>query len=153
MPRTPRAANGGRSRSLPAEVPAPTSAAARKAAIVEVVRKLGLHPYRAALSVGVPSTTFYRYVDDDEQFRDDLAEAEALFERRMVAAIEHDAISSKSWRAKLELLSRRFPDRWGERQKLDMTIEGFVRTGFESLSDDELDARLAELRDIQEPVS
>jgi hypothetical protein len=61
----------------------------------------------------VPSSTYYRFVDEDEAFRDAIAEAEAIFEKRLVASILHDGIALKSWRAKLELLSRRFPDRWG----------------------------------------
>ena len=149
---TPRGASAGRARSLPADLPAPSRAADRKKAIVETVRKTGMHPYRAALSVGVPSSTYYRFVDDDEAFRDAIAEAEATFERRLVVSILSDGIALKSWRAKLELLSRRFPDRWGLREKLDLSVEGAIRTGLEDMPDDELDARLAELRKLTEPV-
>ena len=153
MARTPRGASRDRSHPAPDTLPAPTQPEMRKKAIVEAVRKTGLHPYRAALSVGVPSSSYYRMVDDDEAFRDAIAEAESIFERRLVVSILNDGVTLKSWRAKLELLARRFPDRWGERQKLDMTIESFSKTGFEGLSDDELDARLAELRTEQEAVS
>jgi hypothetical protein len=34
-------------------------------------------------------------------------------------------------------------------ERLDMRIDGLVRAGFEDLSDDDLDARLAELRSAQ----
>lgn len=69
------------------------------------------------------ASTYYEWADADPAFRDQIAEAEAIFERRMAAVIVTNAISLRSFRAALAFLERRFPDRWGDRTRLDLKVD------------------------------
>jgi len=128
-------------------LPAGSDRGTRKQVVVDTVRASGLTPRQAALSVGVSASTFYEWADADPVFRGQIAEAEAIFERRMAAVIVTNAVSLRSFRAALAFLERRFPDRWGDRTRLDLTLERPSREDEidAALTDEELQRRLREL--------
>jgi hypothetical protein len=122
----PPNANGTRSRSSSTPVttmtlPPGASAAARKEAICEVIRRTGLHPLHAARSVGVSSSAYYRLVEGDQDFRDEIDAATSTFARHMAAVVARAAVTLGSWRAAAFWLERRLPDLYGPR--LDLSIE------------------------------
>jgi hypothetical protein len=138
-----QSANGASSRSSTpsdlAKLPAGASAAARKTAIVEVIRRTGLHPLHAARSVGVSSSAYYRMVEGDPAFRDDIDSATSLFARRMAGVVATAAASLHSWKAAAWWLERRLPDLYGAR--LDLRVA-------DASIEDELEASTtAEFRD------
>ena len=70
--------------------------------------------------------------------------AAGRFEAAIVGSILKDAVSLKSWRAKVALLQARYPQ-WNPVQKVDMSVEQDRPSPFEELSDEELDTRMDEL--------
>jgi hypothetical protein len=80
--------------------------------------------------VGVSYTTYYRWVDlgrkDTEkgkesifhEFYDALKKAEAAREASWVMAINNDP----SWQSKAWMLERRYPDRWGQKNRLTADV-------------------------------
>ena len=109
-------------------VPPDASAETRKGAVIEAVRRVGLSPRSAALSCNVAASTFYGWMDGDEEFRDAIAVAERQFERSMLLVVVSAAVRRRSWRAAIAVLERRFSDLWTP--KLDVAVEA------KSLEDD-----------------
>jgi hypothetical protein len=141
---------------------------ARKAAVLAAIRTTGLIPYRAALSVGVAASTYYWWLDNDSDFVEKVAGAEAVFERRM-AAIAVRSASQGSWQSALHVLERRFPERWGPHSRVDLRVDepdeedrmddryptaealeeaiaANRRAAIDNMTDEDLDALLAERR-------
>jgi hypothetical protein len=124
MTADPQEVRGRRSRpaspSAVAKLPAGATPDARKAAIVAVIERTGLHPLHSARSVGVSAASYYRYVDGDPEFRDQIDAATSLFARRMAAVVATAAASLHSWKAAAWWLERRLPDLYGPR--LDLRV-------------------------------
>jgi hypothetical protein len=140
--------NGARSRSSPAPVltlPPGATADARKEAIVEVIRRTGLHPMHAARSVGVSSSAYYRLVEGDPDFRDEIDAATSLFARRMAAVVATAAASLHSWKAAAWWLSRRLPEIYGDRLDLSIEEKPIESEIEEHYSEDQIAERLREL--------
>lgn len=148
--RNPPAANGRGLQKLPPGA----GPEARKAMILKLIETRGLRPRQAALAAGVPSSSFYVLVDGDGGFRSEIEMAEARFESLMVGSIVRDGISLRSWRAKLELLRARFPDRYGERLDLHVKDETEEDRLDEAYPGDALDDRFRALvSEAQERLS
>lgn len=89
----------------------------------------GLHRAEAAVRAGITPTTLTRWLDMGARtstgpcrdLLDAVVAAETAFEYKLIQTIEK-AGEAGEWRASLELLKRRFPDRWGDRQRIDMTV-------------------------------
>lgn len=91
----------------------------------------GLSHAQAARYAGIAPATFAKWIkrgerasgrsERDAPYRDlvrILEVAEAQLERALVVAIKTAAFGG-DWRAAEALLKRRFPDRWGDRQRID----------------------------------
>jgi hypothetical protein len=140
-PRSPSGAPSGAVRVVPPEA----SPEKRKAAVVETVRRVGLSPRSAALSVGVAASTFYDWMDLDESFREQIAVAERQFERAMLLVIVSSAVKTRSWRAAMAVLERRFPDLWTPRLNVSVEPQSLEDELDANLSDEQLEGRLREL--------
>jgi hypothetical protein len=82
-------------------------------------------------------------------FRDRVAVAERQFERSMALVVAHAAVKTKSFRAAIAFLERRFPDLWVVRQRLDLTVEdpSLEDVMAETMTDAELRDELERLAD------
>ena len=87
--------------------------------MIALIETRGLKPRQAALAAGIPSSSWYDLVDADPELQSDCERAAARFESALVGSILRDAISLKSWRAKLALLQAAAPW-WTPTQKLDI---------------------------------
>jgi hypothetical protein len=129
------------------KLPPEATPEARKKAVLRLIETRGLRPRQAALAAGVGSSTYYDWLDGDREFVSAIEMSEAKFESAMVGSIVHDGLTLRSWRAKLELLERRFPDRYG--QRVDLTIDD--RSSVDELDEryptqEALDGAIADLR-------
>jgi len=82
-------------------------------------------------SVGIGKTTFYRWLSLGEKattgvyrdFWNAIKKAEAIAETRYLGVIR-DAANSGNWTAAAWYLERRYPDRWGKKDRMDVTSGG-----------------------------
>jgi hypothetical protein len=93
---------------------------ARQEALLAAI-EIGTTRKGAAAAAGVDEKTLYRWLERPE-FRERMREAEGRFELAMVRRVRMAAVKG-SWQAALTLLARRLPETWGERQRVDMTVE------------------------------
>ena len=97
----------------------------QQAGIVELIRR-GRSRQVAADAVGVHRTTIMRWAMTDEAFAAKLLQAEAEFKGVLLDSILKAALNTKnpgSWVASMTLLERRFPAEFGQRARLDVTID------------------------------
>lgn len=106
--------------------------------------------------LGIAETTWYRWLDEGKtessglkkEFRERIKSAESHGEIRNVQIIQKAA--SKSWQASAWYLERKFPERWGRKDRLDAEFQhrGEVSTNnpFEGLTTEEL-KKIAGLED------
>lgn len=120
----------------------------RRVAILRALRA-GMHRGQAAIAAGISPSTFSRWLEQGERDGDGkcgelyhaVIAAEMACEYSLVASMQRAAVTD--WRAAEALLKRRYPDRWGDRQRLDLASvedEEFrrLRAQFPELSDDEI---------------
>lgn len=96
-----------------------------RARLVEGILE-GLPRSQAATYAGISPSAFARWMQRGERSRSGpehdlvriIAVAEAQLEKLLVASIRKAAYAG-DWRAAEALLKRRFPDRWGDRQRID----------------------------------
>lgn len=100
-------------------------------AICSYVRK-GNYVETAAVAAGISKDTLYTWLKEGAKapvgspfrdFSDALGQAVAESETRLVDRVENRAVEGDI-RADLWRLERRFPDRWGQRGRLEVTGEG-----------------------------
>jgi hypothetical protein len=127
-----------------------TRATRRRQAAVLANVSIGMTRRRAAAAADVPFSTLYEWLEAPE-FRERVEKAEGEFERRMVGVILSAAFRTRSWRAALAILERRFPE-WAARQRLEVTAEP-RRDPFAEMSVDELRVERARLASIIEEAS
>ncbi|GEO26677.1 hypothetical protein AAC03nite_24620 [Alicyclobacillus acidoterrestris] len=83
----------------------------------------------ACAASGISTTTFYRWLEQGEkaksgiyrEFRDAYKQAEAVAEMKRVKTIQ-DAADLGDWRAALAYLERRYPDRWGRKDRVQADV-------------------------------
>jgi transposase len=98
--------------------------------VVEAI-SLGCHLDAAAAHAGISRTTFWRWMQIGEEakrgpFRDfynAVRAAEARLEVVLTGKLRTAA--DRDWRANLEFMARRFPERWGtkDRHQVDVTVD------------------------------
>lgn len=98
-----------------------------QAIIVEHI-KAGNYQYVAAEAAGIDIATFHRWIERGtgegarepyRAFCEALTRAERESERALVGHWRLHA--SKDWRAARDLLARRFPERWADQRKLEVS--------------------------------
>jgi transposase len=101
---------------------------ARRRAIIESLRA-GNHPRVAAQVNGVAERTLQEWLQKGRtdgaepryrQFVADVEEAEAFAEAESLGKWR----ASDDWRAHMEYLARKHPERWAKRQNVDVTSKG-----------------------------
>ena len=98
-------------------------------AIVDAVRA-GNYAETAAMAAGITPATFYNWTARGREakqgiyfeFLDAIEKAKASAEIRDVALIERAA--TDTWTAAAWMLERKFPARWGRREKLEVAGDG-----------------------------
>ena len=103
--------------------------------ICEAIR-MGVPVIVACRSVGITTDTYYRWLKYGKErkskiysdFSDALEEAEAEAEKRLAQILYQFSFSD--WRAALEILKRRFRDRWSD--NIELTHEGNIKFDFVS---------------------
>lgn len=108
--------------------------------------QLGMYQEQAALMAGISRGTFFRWMERGlkggnqntryREFRDAVEKARAEAEARKLRAI-HIAADNGTWQAAAWWLERSFPDRWGRRDKVEVT----------HITEDMLDAEIRRLED------
>jgi hypothetical protein len=90
----------------------------------------GCYVETACTLVGVDESTYYRWLEKGEkgqqpyrEFRDAVKKAEAKVEELAVGTILRQGLDPKNpnWVALMTFLERRFPGRWGRRNRIDMS--------------------------------
>lgn len=97
--------------------------------LVEGVLK-GLGHAQAARLAGISPQTFERWIAKGEEAMSGaerelvllIQAAEAQLEKELVDVMRTAATEAKDWRAAEALLKRRFPDRWGDRGRVDVRV-------------------------------
>ena len=87
----------------------------------------------ACQAVGIGKSTFYswlKHAETDEKprkiyvdFMDTIKKAEAQSESKYLGVIR-DAANGGTWQASAWWLERRYPEKWGRREKVDLTSGG-----------------------------
>lgn len=87
-----------------------------RAELLKLIR-IGLADIDACNSVGVGTSFFYQWIQDDLEFAEEImrARGEAVAALHAKVAIA----GSEDWRASAWLLSRRYPERYAERRIID----------------------------------
>ena len=121
----------------------------------EAVREQLLANLREAMSVraacalsGVGKSTFYGWVNDDEEFADDVEAAKRFSEAVMISRIKALGEEKGDWRSYAWLLERRFPDEWSAKREIELNQT--VNDGGAALvvqMIEQTDQRLLEIRD------
>lgn len=93
---------------------------ARVATILDAIR-LGNDKKVAAVAAGVGQSTFYRWLEDHQEFREAIEKAEADAETRKVGIISTAA--EDTWTAAAWWLERKHPDRWARRPEAPTLVQ------------------------------
>ena len=112
--------------------------------ILDVIRA-GNYKVIAARAAGINPDTFYEWMKTKPDFSDAIKKAQAEGECRNVAIIAQAA--QKQWQAAAWNLERQYPERWGQRQKIEHSgkiahsskAQAYTREQRETLARIELD--------------
>jgi hypothetical protein len=87
--------------------------------------RLGLSRTIAANAVGISKTTITNWAARSEPFRAQLEQAEAEAERTLIGLIVGAAAKKlpTSWQAAAWILERTRPDRYGQRSRVDLSLD------------------------------
>lgn len=99
----------------------------RREAILNALRA-GNTRRAAAAFAEVDQNTFYRWLDDDGTFRDDVVKAEGDAEVRFLTQVAK-AATNGTWTAAAWWLERRHPEDYALRQRIDSRMELTGRDG------------------------
>lgn len=76
----------------------------------------------AAELAGVDESTFYEWKKTKSKFSKSLRRAQKRYKDKLLKLLHGAATAKQDARTALEILARRYPDEWGERLKLEHTI-------------------------------
>lgn len=96
---------------------------ARQALAVEAI-EAGVTYADAAACAGIAESTWHMWMKRSPAFREAIAAASARVELRCLQIINEAMV--KDWRAAAWFLERRFPERWGNRQQVDVAHGGEI---------------------------
>jgi len=123
----------------------------------EAVREELLANLREAMSIkaacalsGVGKSTFYDWVNNDDEFAADVEAAKRFSEAVMVSRVKALGEEKADWRAYAWLLERRFPEEWTAKREIELNQT--VNDGGAALvvqMIEQTDMRLLEMRDGQ----
>lgn len=99
----------------------PQTLAELKAAI-----KGGLHPRSAAMSIGIPESTFYDWKAEHAAFAAAINEAISDLKAELAGVVKGAALDG-NWAAAMTLLERLYPDEYGRKDRVQHAHAGQVR--------------------------
>ncbi|MFP5116088.1 hypothetical protein ACSU64_27655 [Bacillaceae bacterium C204] len=81
--------------------------------------------------LGIGTTTWYRWMQEGEvaksglkrEFRDVVKKAEAEAEIRLITDLQKIAETDQKWQALAWMLERKYPDRWGRKDKVSADVQ------------------------------
>ena len=77
----------------------------------------------AVLLAGITTSTYYRWLESDEKFSEEIAQAHRFFEAIAISRIKQAATDRMDWKAWAWMLEKRYPDDYGKRQELQVKTE------------------------------
>jgi hypothetical protein len=106
----------------------PRSWAEKTALVVEAIEESGVSRRAAAAIAGIPESSFYLRMTQDEEFRAAVFQAEANLEAGPAKNLKRLAESDKQGAhiAAAIYLERRFPRDWAKRDHLDVEVNGRI---------------------------
>ena len=81
----------------------------------------------AALMSSVSESTFHRWKKEDHEFAEQVETARLRAEAKIFYEMKEAIEQARDWRGYAWLLERRFPERWGARRQVDMTVSDHRR--------------------------
>lgn len=87
--------------------------------------------------LGIGTTTWYRWLQEGEQassglkreFRDAVKKADSEAEIRLVTDLQKIAGENKQWQGIAWMLERKYPDKWGRKDRIAANIEHTGKNG------------------------
>jgi len=122
-PRADRGSQGSRDSIAP-----PRSWAEKTAIVVEAIEESGVSRRAAAAIAGIPESSFYLRMQQDEEFAAAVFQAEANLEMGPARNLKRLAESDKQGAhiAAAIYLERRFPRDWAKRDRLEVDVRGRI---------------------------
>ena len=90
--------------------------------VLEALRQ-GMHRNKAANAAGLHHQTLYNWIETRPAVRTQVEQAEAEHIQSRLALIDKAAQTPQNWTAAAWSLERRYPELFGQRQKVDITID------------------------------
>ena len=117
--------------------------------IVQFIRA-GNYIRTACLACGIDEATYFNWMKWGKQantgvffeFFKALKKAEAEAEARLVTQV--NLAGPKNWQAAMTMLERKFPERWGKRDKVDVTSGGHAIKGYIGISPEDWDKEVSD---------
>lgn len=95
----------------------------------QVVRETLLENLRTGMTVeaaytqaGVSQRTYFRWMEDDEKWTEEVAAAIRFSEAVLLSKLDRCAEEKSDWRAYAWRLSRRFPKSYGDQKQVDLNV-------------------------------
>ena len=108
----------------------------------------------AYTQAGVSERTYYRWIEEDEAWAQEVETAKRFSEAVMVSRLKGLAEEKGDWRGYAWLLERRFPEQWSAKQEIELNQT--VNDGGAALvvqMIEQTDQRLLEIRDDRDEQS
>lgn len=99
---------------------------------------------------GVGESTFYKWIEDDPEWAEEVDAAKRFSEPVMVSRLKSLAEEKGDWRGYAWLLERRFPEQWSAKQEIELNqtvSDGGAALVVQMI--EQTDQRLLEIRDEQ----
>ena len=74
----------------------------------------------AYILAGISERTYYRWIEEDEEWAQEVEMAKRYSEAVMVAKVQRMSEEKGDWRGIMSLLKHRFPDEYGDRQQIEL---------------------------------
>ena len=84
--------------------------------------RMGMTIEAAHTLAGVSETTYYRWIEEDEKWAEEVAAANCYGEAVMLTKLDRCAEERSDWRAYAWRLSRRFPKSYGDLKQVDLNV-------------------------------
>jgi len=84
--------------------------------------RTGMSVDAACTQSSISRSTYYRWIEEDEEFAEEVEAAKDFSEAVLLESIRYQGEAKQDWRAAAWILERRFPDRWGAKREVDVNV-------------------------------
>jgi len=84
--------------------------------------RTGMSVDAACTQSSISRSTYYRWIEEDEEFAEEVEAAKDFSEAVLLESIRYQGEAKQDWRAAAWILERRIPDRWGAKREVDLTV-------------------------------